>query len=80
MTGLAIKGGIWIGFAGAFLGMGLGGRRYRPCEMLLVMLGTLGLFALGEWALNEPFDPANRVLPRRLLLRRLALGAGRDGA
>jgi hypothetical protein len=28
MLGLAIKGGIWIGFAGAFLGLGLGGSRY----------------------------------------------------
>ncbi|MFO0808830.1 MAG: hypothetical protein U0746_09425 [Gemmataceae bacterium] len=64
MTGLAIKGAVWIGFAGAFLGMGLGGRRYGPCEMLLVMLGALGLFALGVWVLNQPFDPANRMLPR----------------
>jgi hypothetical protein len=29
LLGLAIKGGIWIGFAGVFLGMGLGGVRYR---------------------------------------------------
>ena len=33
MLGLAIKGGIWIGFAGAFLGMGLGGIRYGQREM-----------------------------------------------
>ncbi|HKS38464.1 MAG TPA: hypothetical protein VJW76_14820 [Verrucomicrobiae bacterium] len=64
MLGLAIKGGIWIGFAGAFLGMGLSGVRYRPREMLLVMLGLLGLSALGIWALNEPFDPVTKVLPR----------------
>ncbi len=38
MLGLAIKGGIWIGFAGFFLGLGLGGRRYRPVEMLLLLL------------------------------------------
>lgn len=64
MLGLAIKGAIWIGFAGAFLGLGLGGVRYRPREMLLVMLGLLGLCALGIWALNEPFDPAKKILPR----------------
>ena len=29
MLGLGIKGAIWIGFAGLFLGMGLGGVRYR---------------------------------------------------
>ena len=34
MLGLAIKGGIWIGFFGLFLGMGLGGIRYRVREML----------------------------------------------
>ncbi len=64
LLGLAIKGGIWIGFAGTFLGMGLGGKRYRSAELLLVLLGLLGLAAAGTWALNSPFDPANKVLPR----------------
>jgi len=63
MLGLAIKGGIWIGFAGLFLGMGLGGVRYRWREILLLMLGLLGLYALGLWAWNRPFDPPNRILP-----------------
>jgi hypothetical protein len=64
MLGLAIKGALWIGFAGVFLGMGLGGVPYRSRELLLVMLGLLGLSALGIWLLNEPFEPANRLLPR----------------
>ncbi len=64
MLGLAIKGGIWIGFAGIFLGMGLGGVRYGTREMTLVMSGLLVLFALGIWVLNEPFDPANKILPK----------------
>lgn len=64
MLGLAIKGGIWIGFAGLFLGMGLGGVRYRAREILLLMLAMLALYALGVWALNRPFDPANKVLPK----------------
>ena len=63
MLGLAIKGGIWIGFAGTFLGMGLGGQRYRALEMLFVMLGLLGLNWIGVQLLNEPFDPARRSLP-----------------
>lgn len=63
MFGLAIKGGIWIGFAGLFLGMGLGGVRYRWREMLALMLGMLALYGLGLWVLNRPFDPANKVLP-----------------
>ena len=64
MLGLAIKGGLWIGFGGVFLGMGLSGVRYRARELLIVWLGVLGLCALGIWLLNEPFDPANRVLPK----------------
>jgi len=64
MLGLALKGGVWIGLAGAFLGMGLGGRRYRTREMIGLLLGLGGLCALGIQLVNEPFDPARRVLPR----------------
>ena len=64
MLGLAIKGGIWAGFAGLFLGMALSGIRYRALELLAVWLGVLGLCALGIWVLNEPYDLANRLLPR----------------
>lgn len=63
MLGLALKGGIWIGFAGVFLGMGLGGVRYSARWMTLSWLGLLVLCAAGLWIFNEPFDPANRVLP-----------------
>lgn len=63
MLGLAIKGGIWIGFAGAFLGIGLGGKRYRALEMLWCMLALIGAFYIGKALLNSPFDPANRALP-----------------
>jgi hypothetical protein len=63
MLGLAIKGGLWIGFAGAFLGMGLGGTRYRPLEMLLLMLGLVMAYFTGVALINSPFDPANRELP-----------------
>ncbi len=64
MVGLALKGGIWIGFAGAFLGMGLSRKTYRTPELALLLGALLALFFLGIQALNEPFDPANRVLPR----------------
>ena len=63
MLGLAIKGGIWIGFAGIFLGMGLSAIRYRPVEILLVMLGLWGLWLCGVLFLNSPFDPEARQLP-----------------
>ena len=63
MLGLAIKGAIWIGFAGLFLGMGLGGVRYRPAECLLMMLAAVALYHVGVWLLNSPFNPAERELP-----------------
>lgn len=63
MLGLALKGGVWIGFAGLFLGMGLGGVRYRWREMSALMGGLLVLYAAGVWVLNRPFDPTNRILP-----------------
>ena len=64
MLGLGIKGALWIGFAGAFLGMGLSGVRYHPREIAMVLGGLLLLMLLGMWALNLPFDPASRSLPR----------------
>ncbi|MCL4787742.1 MAG: hypothetical protein KJ070_13265 [Verrucomicrobia bacterium] len=64
MLGLAIKGAVWIGFAGLFLGMGLGGTRHSWRDMLLLLFGMFVLYGLGWWLLNQPFDPANKVLPR----------------
>jgi hypothetical protein len=64
LLGLALKGGLWIGLGGAFLGMGLGGKRYRTWEMTLVMAGLLALLYLGLEILNEPFNPEHKILPR----------------
>jgi hypothetical protein len=64
LLGLFIKGGIWIGFAGALLGMGMSGKRYRPGEVALLLLAMLALQFVGMWLLNSPFDPGQRVLPR----------------
>jgi hypothetical protein len=63
LLGLFIKGGIWISFGATFLGMGLGGKRYRPIEMLCIFLALVGLVHLGIWLINSPFDPANKILP-----------------
>lgn len=63
ILGLAIKGGLWIGFAGAFLGIGLGGKKYKPLEMLGLSIGMVLLLLLGIWLLNTPFDPDNKRLP-----------------
>ena len=63
MMGLAIKGAVWIGFCGLFLGMGLGGIRYRPREALIGVAVLLGLQWIGAHFLNEPFDPQHQILP-----------------
>jgi len=63
MFGLSIKGALWITFAGAFLGIGLSGVRYRSFEMLILMLALIGLFFLGVRVFNEPFSPESKRLP-----------------
>lgn len=64
MLGLALKGGLWIGFAGLFLGFGLGGVRHRSRDLALALGAALLLCTAGIWLLNEPFDPARKLLPR----------------
>lgn len=64
LLGVAVKGGLWIGFAGLFLGMGLGNRRVGWLEMGCLAAALVGLFFLGVWLINTPFDPANRQLPQ----------------
>lgn len=63
LLGVAVKGGLWIGFAGLFLGLGMGNRRFGWLEMACLAVALAGLFFLGVWLLNGPFDPANRQLP-----------------
>jgi hypothetical protein len=62
LLGTFIKGGVWIGLAGGFLGMGLGGKRYRPLEMMTLMFAMIGLLFVGNHLLNQPFSPPE--LPR----------------
>ncbi|MFP6583738.1 MAG: hypothetical protein VCD00_14450 [Candidatus Hydrogenedentota bacterium] len=63
MLGCAIKGAIWIGFCGAFLGMGLSGHQHKSRDIFALMLAALGLFFIGTRLLNYPFNPAERELP-----------------
>lgn len=63
MTGLFVKGGLWVGLAGAFLGMGLSTRRYRALEVCLLFVVLIALTCLGMYVLGEPFDPAHHRLP-----------------
>lgn len=63
MLGLLIKGGVWIGFGGFFLGIGLSSKRYRAREMTLMLAAAMGLYFVGVWAINSPFAPFNSVNP-----------------
>ena len=63
MLGLAVKGALWIGFAGLFLGLGLGGKRYRWWEIVLLLVAMILLAVVGMWLLNRPFAPDQRLLP-----------------
>ncbi len=63
MLGTGIKGALWIGFAGLFLGMGLGGVGYKPRQLLVLMLAMIAACYLGAYLLNAPHDPENKRLP-----------------
>jgi glucan phosphoethanolaminetransferase (alkaline phosphatase superfamily) len=63
LLGTFIKGSIWIGFFGLFLGIGLGEKKYSLIEMALMLTVSIFLLYLGTLLLNEPFDPANKKLP-----------------
>ena len=63
MAGLFMKGSIWIGFGGVFLGMGLGGKRYSVLEILALVLGMVGMMFLGISLINSPFEPTTKTLP-----------------
>lgn len=71
MVGLAVTGSIWIGFGGAFLGMGLGGKKHDSVDILLLMAVLLALYHLGVWVLNSPFDPKANALPAIYFSNRL---------
>jgi len=63
LLGTFIKGSIWIGYFGLFLGLGLGGKKYTMVEMALALIVAIFLFYLGIYVLNQPFDPASKKLP-----------------
>ena len=43
--------------------MALGGRRYGWRDIFVLMIGMFAFYGAGWWALNQPFDPASRILP-----------------
>lgn len=61
LLGCAVKGSVWIGLTGAFLGMVGGGQVYRPGEVGLLCLGLTAVAAVGLRVLNRPHEPGRRL-------------------
>ncbi|MCA9078094.1 MAG: hypothetical protein KDA93_23900 [Planctomycetaceae bacterium] len=59
MVGLFVKGGLWIGFGSAFLGMGLGGKRYGWKEVLILFVALMVLGLVGIQLINRPYVPGS---------------------
>lgn len=59
LFGLAVKGAVWIGLTGAFLGMAASDQPYSLSEIPLLCLVLAGLAWVGVHILNRPHDPAN---------------------
>ena len=60
-TGLAIKGAVWIGLAGAFLGMGVSKKRYSALEVGALLLAMFGAYQVGVKQLNRPHQPPDKL-------------------
>ncbi len=63
LLGLALKGGLWWGLGGAFLGLGLSRVDYSPRRVLWLWLFMAAAYVLGVWLLNRPFDASRETLP-----------------
>jgi len=61
LLGCAIKGGVWLGLGGGFLGIALGNRRHTPLHMLALGAVLSPLFELGVQLCNRPMEPPHRL-------------------
>jgi len=59
LLGLAIKGAVWIGLTGAFIGMARRGDEYSAGEIAPLCAALAGLAWVGVRVLNRPHDPAS---------------------
>ncbi len=63
LLGTAVKGAVWIGLGGLFLGIALSGQRYSVAELGLMLASAILVRFVGiEW-LNEPYVPSAQTLP-----------------
>ena len=69
LFGLTLKGVVWIGTAGAWIGIASGHQAYRVGEIAVLAGGQLMLGLVGVGVLNRPHEPPDR-LPRIYFSRR----------
>jgi hypothetical protein len=56
-----VKGAVWIGLTGAFLGMAASGQAYTSLEIGLLCVGLTALAAIGVRVLNRPHQPPEHL-------------------
>jgi hypothetical protein len=61
LLGTAIKGGVWFGLGGTYLGMAAGDRDYSPLELLALTAVETGLWHLGVELCNRPHEPPDKL-------------------
>jgi len=61
LLGLAVKGSVWIGLTGAFIGMAAGGRGYSLGEVGGLCVALAGVAWIGVRLLNRPHDPPDAL-------------------
>ncbi len=61
MLGLAVKGGVWIGLCGTYLGMAASEKDYAPFEMMWLTAANTALWRMGVELVNRPHDPPGRM-------------------
>ncbi len=64
LLGTTVKGAIWIGLAGGFMGVALSRRRYTAGAMVGLLVVMIVLWVVGVWALNTPLDREAQQVPR----------------
>ncbi len=64
LLGTTIKGAIWVGLAGGFMGIAMSRRRYGVGEIAGLLVGMTVLWILGVWLLNLPLDKNAGEVPR----------------
>jgi hypothetical protein len=52
--GMFLKGAVWGGIGGLFIGAALGNRRYTTTQILVALNLALALSFVGYWLINEP--------------------------